>query len=651
MNNLMDKCCDKCVHTPLTPCKDYVACRTEGPICHDDEACRQKRAEFKADIAPVGGADGIDKKVICVCAGGCTSSGSMKILGLLEQTVAAKGLSDKVEVRKVGCHGFCEQGPIVTIEPEKIFYTRVTEDDIDDILAYFETGTICDRLLYTEPQNNEKINTYDKVPFYARQQKLVLNKCGFINPEDIQHYVALGGYRGMAKALYSMTPQGVVDEVKKSGLRGRGGAGFPTGAKWQGALNAKADIKYVICNADEGDPGAFMDRSVLEGDPHSVLEGMAICGFATGSSEGYIYVRAEYPMAIFRLKLAIAQAEQYGLLGDNILNSGFNFHIKIKAGAGAFVCGEGTALMTSIEGNRGMPRFKVGRSTESGLWGKPTTLNNVETFANVPMIIVEGGDWYAGFGTEKSKGTKIFSLTGKVNNNGLVEVPMGVTLRQIIFDIGGGIPNGKAFKAAQAGGPSGGCLPAEHLDLPIDYDSLGAAGAMMGSGGLVVMDETTCMVDVARYFLNFTQSESCGKCTPCREGTKRMLEILTRICDGKGVPEDIDTLERLARVIVKTSLCGLGQSAPNPVLSTLRYFRHEYLAHINDKRCPASVCQALLIYSIDQDKCTGCGSCARACPAGAITGEKKQPHSIDANACIKCGNCFQKCKFGAVQKI
>lgn len=647
MNNLLDKCCDKCTHTPATPCKDYVVCRLEGPFCHDDESCREKRKAFVSGINPEPGS-GV--KIICVCAGGCTSSGSLNVLSRLREEVQEKGLQDKFRVRQVGCHGFCEQGPIVTVEPDKIFYTRVTENDVPDIVSALQNGEIVERLLYRDPQSGSVITTYDKVPFYALQKKLVLEKCGYIDPENITEYIAMGGYRGLSKVLEKMSPQEVVDEVKTSGLRGRGGAGFPTGIKWQGALNAKRDKKYVICNADEGDPGAFMDRSVLEGDPHAVLEGMVICGFATGSDEGYIYVRAEYPMAIHRLKIAIAQAEEHGLLGDNILNSGFNFHIKIKAGAGAFVCGEGTALMTSIEGNRGMPRFKVARSTDKGLWQKPTTLNNVETFANIPIIINKGGEWYAGIGTEKSKGTKIFSLTGKVNNSGLVEVPMGITLREIIFDIGGGIREGREFKAAQAGGPSGGCIPAEHLDLSIDYDSLGRVGAMMGSGGLVVMDDSTCMVDVARFFLNFTQSESCGKCTPCREGTKRMLEILERICQGRGCPEDIEALERLGRVIVRTSLCGLGQSAPNPVLSTLRYFRKEYEAHIFDRRCPAGVCPELLVYTIDQDKCTGCGMCARSCPAGAISGEKKQPHQIDTAKCIKCDSCFQKCKFGAVVK-
>jgi len=651
MDNLMDKCCAKCTNSPETPCRDYILCRTGGPFCHDDEACREKRRELLESIHLSGDSG---RRQVLLCAGtGCISSGSHKLVDLLAEEIEKAGLADKISVKITGCHGFCEQGPIVIVEPQKTFYRRVEAADIPEIVSRdLVGGEVVERLLYVDPATGQAAATYETIPFYARQQRQVLHNCGHINPEDIQEYVAQGGYRALTSVLFKMNPQEAIDEVKTSGLRGRGGAGFPTGTKWQGALNAKIkDKRYVICNADEGDPGAFMDRSVLEGDPHAVLEGMVICGYATGSDEGYIYVRAEYPMAIRRLKIAIDQMEKYGLLGDNILGSGYNYHIKIKAGAGAFVCGEGTALMTSIEGNRGMPRFKVGRSTEKGLWDKPTTLNNVETFANVPLIITRGGEWYASIGTEKSSGTKIFSLTGKVNNTGLVEVPMGITMRRIIYDIGGGILNNRKFKAVQIGGPSGGCLPEEHLDLPIEYDSLGPVGAMMGSGGLVVMDDTTCMVDVARYFLNFTQSESCGKCTPCREGTKRMLEILTRICEGEGVIEDIDTLERLSRVIVTTSLCGLGQSAPNPVLSTLRYFKDEYIAHIVDKRCPASSCTALLVYTINTEKCTGCGACARACPAGAISGEKKQPHTIDASRCIKCGSCIQKCKFDAIEKM
>lgn len=588
---------------------------------------------------------------VLICGGtGCKSAGSKEVQLAFSRAIEAKGLSDEVMVVETGCHGFCEHGPLVIVYPEGTFYCRVKAEDAEEIVeSHLFKGRIVERLLYHEPLTHESIPNYSEINFYKKQHRLVLANCGAINPEQIEEYIAVGGYEALAKAVTTMSPEDVIEEIKKSGLRGRGGGGFPTGMKWQFAKASVSDKKYVICNADEGDPGAFMDRSVLEGDPHKILEGMAICGYAIGADEGYIYVRAEYPLAIKRLRIAIEQAEAMGLLGDNIFGSGFSFKLHIKEGAGAFVCGEETALMASIEGKRGMPRPRPPFPAVAGLWGKPTNINNVETFGNVTSIITNGADWYAGFGTEKSKGTKVFALTGKINNTGLAEVPMGITMREIIYDIGGGITGGKKFKAVQIGGPSGGCLPESMLDLSIDYDSLTAAGAMMGSGGLVVMDEDTCMVDVAKFFLNFTQSESCGKCTPCREGTKRMLEILTRITEGQGREGDIELLEELARNIKETALCGLGQTAPNPVLSTLKYFRHEYEAHIKEKRCPAGACEKLANYEIT-DVCRGCGLCARQCPVNAISGEIKKKHVIDVTKCIKCGACMAACPFKAITK-
>lgn len=588
---------------------------------------------------------------VLICAGtGCVSSGSKKVEAKFIEEVAKQGLAEEVKVVETGCHGFCEMGPLVIIYPDATFYCRVTPEDVGEIVSeHLLKGRVVSRLLYREPVSHENIQNYSDINFYKKQMRFALANCGHINPEEINEYIAFGGYEALAKCLTEMTPDQVVEEVKAAGLRGRGGGGFSTGLKWQFARQAAGSKKYVICNADEGDPGAFMDRSLLEGDPHRIIEGMAVCAYAIGADEGYLYVRAEYPLAIKRLRIAIEQAENMGFLGEKIFGSDFSFKLHIKEGAGAFVCGEETALIASIEGKRGMPRPRPPFPATFGLWGKPTNINNVETFANVADIIVKGAAWYSSIGTEKSKGTKVFALTGKINNTGLAEVPMGITMREIIYDIGGGINAGKKFKAVQIGGPSGGCLPEHMLDLPIDYDSLTAAGAMMGSGGLVVMDEDTCMVDVAKFFLHFTQTESCGKCTPCREGTKRMLEILTRITEGEGRPGDIALLEEMAHNIKDTALCGLGQTAPNPVLSTLKYFRDEYEAHINEKRCPAGACAKLSSYKITEN-CKGCGLCKKVCPVSAISGNVKEMHVIDAAVCIKCGACVNRCPFKAIVK-
>lgn len=590
---------------------------------------------------------------VLVCRGtGCTASGAPSVMKAFKDELVKKGLDREVMLVETGCHGMCEMGPVVVVYPEGAFYCRVMPEDVPEIVEeHLYKGRIVQRLLYTVPQDMEKVPYYRDIPFYSKQHRIVLSNCGYIDPEKIEEYIARDGYIALGKALLEMTPEEVLDEVKKSGLRGRGGAGFPTGLKWEFARKAPGNKKYVICNADEGDPGAFMDRSTLEGDPHSVIEGMALGAYAIGADEGYIYCRAEYPLAIKRLKIAIAQAEEMGLLGDNIMGTNFSFHLHLKEGAGAFVCGEETALMASIEGRRGMPRPRPPFPAQHGLWGKPTNINNVETWANVPKIILNGADWFASMGTEKSKGTKIFALTGKITNTGLIEVPMGITIKEIIYELGGGILNGKEFKAVQIGGPSGGCLTKEHLDLPIDYESLTGAGAIMGSGGLVVMDEDTCMVDVARFFLEFTQRESCGKCVPCREGTKQMLLMLEKICKGEGTLEDLSKLEELAYMVKETSLCGLGQTAPNPVITTIRYFRDEYLAHIEEKRCLAKVCPALIKYVVDPDKCRKCGLCARNCPVKCISGDRQTPYFIDQEKCIKCGTCMQVCPFGAIAKV
>ena len=589
---------------------------------------------------------------VLVCGGtGCTSSGSQRIRDRLEKEIAANGLSEEVGVVKTGCFGLCALGPIMIVYPEGTFYSMVQEDDIPEIVSeHLLKGRVVTRLLYDETTKTDKIIPLNETNFYKKQHRVALRNCGVINPENIEEYIGTGGYEALGIVLTEKTPEDVIQILLDSGLRGRGGAGFPTGLKWKFAAANEADQKYVCCNADEGDPGAFMDRSILEGDPHAVLEAMAIAGYAIGASQGYIYVRAEYPIAVKRLEIAINQAREYGLLGKNIFDSGFDFDIELRLGAGAFVCGEETALMTSIEGNRGEPRPRPPFPALKGLFQKPTILNNVETFANIPQIIVNGPEWFASMGTENSKGTKVFALGGKIHNTGLVEVPMGTTLREIVEEIGGGIPNGKKFKAAQTGGPSGGCIPAEHLDVPIDYDNLKKIGSMMGSGGLIIMDEDTCMVDIAKFFLEFTVDESCGKCTPCRIGTRRMLEILEKITKGQATMEDLDKLEELCYHLQSSSLCALGQTAPNPVLSTLRYFRDEYIAHIVDKKCPAGVCKDLLQYRIDPDKCKGCTLCARTCPADAIIGSVREVHMIDSEKCLKCGACIEKCRFGAIYK-
>ena len=592
------------------------------------------------------------KMHILVCGGtGCISAQSDVLTQALRDALKTHGLENEVKVVLSGCFGFCEQGPIVKIAPDNTFYVKVTPEDAAEIVAeHIVKGRKVDRLLYQDPETQEHVSDSKHMDFYKKQMRIALRNCGFIDPENVSEYIARDGYEALGRVLTTMSSADVVSEMKKSGLRGRGGGGFPTGLKWEIASKFNNDQKYVICNADEGDPGAFMDRSILEGDPHSVVEAMAICGYAIGASKGMVYIRAEYPLAVERLQKAIQDARDIGLLGQDILGTGFNFDIDLRYGAGAFVCGEETALIQSLEGNRGEPTSKPPFPAEKGFWGKPSNVNNVETFACVPPILLKGSDWFSSIGTEKSKGTKVFALAGKVNNVGLVEVPMGTTLREVIYDIGGGIRDGKAFKAVQTGGPSGGCLTQKHLDTPIDFDNLIAAGSMMGSGGMIVMDEDNCMVSVAKFYLEFTVEESCGKCTPCRVGNKRMHEILEKITQGKGTEKDLARLRELALVIKDTALCGLGQTAPNPVLSTLDNFGDEYLAHVRDHRCPAGKCKDLVQYVIDPEKCKGCTLCAKVCPAGAVTGKLKEAHVIDQEKCVKCGACFSACKFGAISK-
>jgi len=614
----------------------------------------EKRVESAAELdnlrQSILGKRDTSRTCISVCGGtACRASGAEAVVDALIDEIERRELQVQVELKETGCHGFCERGPLVVIEPRKIFYQRVTPEDVGEIIGEtIVAGRVVERLLYADPVTGQKVTYEPDVPFYKKQTRNIFGANGAIDPTNIEDYIASGGYSALSKVLTGMKPREIIEEVKKSGLRGRGGGGFPTGRKWQSCLEAEADIKYVICNADEGDPGAYQDRSLLEGNPHSVLEGMVIGAYAIGSNWGYIYVRNEYPLAVKHARIAIEQAMDYGLLGENILGSGFDFTVTINKGGGAFVCGESSALMASLEGKIGEPKAKYIHMSEKGLWDSPSLLNNVKTWANVPLIINKGADWYSKIGTAGSKGTMIFSLVGNINNTGLVEVPMGITLREMIFDIGGGIPNGKKFKAVQTGGPSGGCIPEQYLDTPVDFDELTKLGSMMGSGGMIVIDEDTCMVDVAKYFIEFLKGESCGKCTPCREGINRMSEILNAITQGKGKPEDLETLEDLAGILSAGALCALGQTAANPVMSTLKYFRDEYIAHIEQKKCPAGVCRELIQYSIDPEQCVGCLRCLRSCPTGAITGEKREPHTLNQGLCIKCGACYDVCKFNAV---